>query len=172
MGCRCGRVLGAQGFPRSSRHCSEIEWVNSATGRPSGAVADGAIFIGVALRFQLLRGQLPGARKTGSTAWRSEVWSPTPNAFRLTELLARISTPVSTERHQRKTLPGPAGGQYADRRRASNRRRAGVVCAPGGVLIDRCINNAMISAKKGEARTLRYSREVLRSTCGYGRWSR
>jgi len=38
-------------------------------------------------------------------------------------------------------------------------------------VIEHCINNAMISAKKGEALIAGCSREVSRATCRYGRWN-
>lgn len=38
-------------------------------------------------------------------------------------------------------------------------------------IIDRCINNAMINAKKGEAPIAGCNREVSRATCGFFRWN-
>jgi hypothetical protein len=39
------------------------------------------------------------------------------------------------------------------------------------IIIDNCINNAMISARKGEALIAGHSREVSRATCGVFRWN-
>jgi hypothetical protein len=38
-------------------------------------------------------------------------------------------------------------------------------------VIERCINNAIVSTKKGEALIVGCNREVSRATCGFFRWN-